>query len=87
MGLIFEVNTYTDSHITFSHDTLSNTMKVQLHDDEAITPEKVTLGLDYNLIEGDYIYTVLKCKQMLEKKVKLCATQENANMKDILVNA
>ena len=68
MGLIFMVNTTTANHIDFSHDSLSGTLHIFIYD-ECIRTDKMTLSMDYTLIDNDYLYTVMKCKQLLSEKV------------------
>jgi hypothetical protein len=69
MGVIFTVNSTTEHRILFSYDALSETIKLVIHEDGYyMTQEKVTLSLDYTLIENDYLYVLAKCKELLENK-------------------
>ena len=72
MGLIFEVNSTTRNRIFYNHGPGSNAIKLEIYeDDECLSIEKVTLSLNYMLIERDYLYMILKCKTMLEQSKKV----------------
>ena len=72
MGLIFEVNSTTKNRIFYTYGTSAETIKLEIYEDnEVLSMEKVTLSLDYMLIENDYLYVVLKCQTMLEQAKKV----------------